>query len=155
MGPLFCLLTGPTPGHQWSNAAARTELRRTAVAAGVRRRFAPHQLRHAHAVELAREGVPLLAIQRQLGQTNLGITSIYLQGIDNTEIIDTFTRAARRWSPSTARSASEVKGQPRDPGVPRPPVQARRSSQPVDLPDARAAPFRRLRQRRQRQVSER
>ena len=65
------------------------ELRRVARDAGVRRRFAPHQLRHAHAVEMAREGVPLIVIQRQLGHTNLGITSIYLQGIDNTEIIDT------------------------------------------------------------------
>jgi integrase len=37
----------------------------------------------------AREGVPLIVIQRQLGHTNLGITSIYLQGIDSTEIIDT------------------------------------------------------------------
>ena len=50
---------------------------------------APRRLRHAHAVEMAREGVPLIVIQRQLGHTNLGITSIYLQGIDNTEIIDT------------------------------------------------------------------
>ena len=48
---------------------------------GVRRRFAPHQLRHAHAVEMAHEGVPLVVIQRQLGHANLGITSIYLQGI--------------------------------------------------------------------------
>jgi site-specific recombinase XerD len=55
----------------------------------VRRRFAPHQLRHAHAVELAREGVPLIVIQRQLGHSNLGITAIYLQGIDNAEIIET------------------------------------------------------------------
>jgi len=37
---------------------------------------------------MAREGVPLIVIQRQLGHTNLGITSVYLQGIDNTEIID-------------------------------------------------------------------
>ena len=37
---------------------------------------------------MAREGVPLIVIQRQLGHTNLGITSIYLQGIDNAEIID-------------------------------------------------------------------
>lgn len=37
---------------------------------------------------MAREGVPLTVIQRQLGHTNLGITSIYLQGIDNAEIID-------------------------------------------------------------------
>jgi integrase/recombinase XerD len=55
----------------------------------VRRRFAPHQLRHAHAVEMAHEGMPLLVIQRQLGHTNLGITSVYLQGIENTEITDT------------------------------------------------------------------
>jgi site-specific recombinase XerD len=89
IGPLFCVLTGQTRGRQWSSAAARTDLRDTAVAAGVRRRFAPHQLRHAHAVEMAREGVPLVVIQRQLGHSNLGITSVYLQGIDNAEIIDT------------------------------------------------------------------
>jgi integrase/recombinase XerD len=59
-----------------------------AVLAGVRRRFAPHQLRRAHAVEMAREGVLLIVIQRQLGHTNLGITSIYLLGIDSAEIID-------------------------------------------------------------------
>jgi Phage integrase family len=96
----------------------------------VRRHFAPHQLRHAHALELAREGVPLNIIQRQLGHyvgdrrasmrvgtcrtkdhrtscwiragdrvsafprdhphiqhTNLGTTSIYLQGIDPEEIL--------------------------------------------------------------------
>jgi integrase len=53
------------------------------------RRFAPHQLRHAHAVEMAREGVPLIVIQRQLGHSNLGITSVYLQGIDSGEIIET------------------------------------------------------------------
>jgi site-specific recombinase XerD len=66
----------------------RADLRRTATAAGVRRRFAPHQLRHAHAVEMAHEGVPLTVIQRQLGHSNLGVTSIYLQGIDNAEIIE-------------------------------------------------------------------
>jgi site-specific recombinase XerD len=88
VGPLFCVINGPTRGRGWSSAAARTDLRRTAATAGVRRRFAPHQLRHAHAVEMAREGVPLIVIQRQLGHSNLGITSIYLQGIDNAEIIE-------------------------------------------------------------------
>jgi site-specific recombinase XerD len=89
VGPLFCVINGRTRGRQWSSAGARTELRRTAVSAGVRRRFAPHQLRHAHAVEMAHEGVPLVVIQRQLGHSNLGITSVYLQGIDNAEIINT------------------------------------------------------------------
>ena len=46
-----------------------------------------HQLRHAHALELAREGVSLNIIQRQLGHANLGTTSTYLQGIDPEEII--------------------------------------------------------------------
>jgi site-specific recombinase XerD len=89
VGPLLCVIDGATRGRHWSPAAARAKLRRTAGTAGVRRRFAPHQLRHAHAVEMAREGVPLIGIQRQLGHSNLGITSVYLQGIDSGEIIET------------------------------------------------------------------
>ena len=87
VGALFCVLRGPTSGRPCSPAGIRTLLRNAARAAGVRRRFAPHQLRHAHAVEMSREGVPLVVIQRQLGHADLGITSSYLRGIDNTEII--------------------------------------------------------------------
>ena len=87
VGPLFCVIDGPTRGRPWSSANVRVEFRRLCAQAGIRRRFAPHQLRHAHAVELAREGVPLDVIQRQLGHANLGTTSIYLQGIDTEEII--------------------------------------------------------------------
>ena len=89
VGRLLCVIDGPTRGRPWSAAAVRGEFRRHAAEAGVRRRFAPHQLRHAHAVELAREGVSLNVIQRQLGHTNLGTTSIYLQGIDIEETIST------------------------------------------------------------------
>jgi hypothetical protein len=38
---------------------------------------------------MAREGVPLIVIQRALGHTNLGITSVHLQGIGSAEIIPT------------------------------------------------------------------
>jgi site-specific recombinase XerD len=89
IGPLFCVINGRTRGRPWTTSGARAELRCAAARAGVRRRFTPHQLRHAHAVEMAREGVPLIVIQRQLGHSNLGITSVYLQGIDNAEIIET------------------------------------------------------------------
>jgi site-specific recombinase XerD len=89
VGALFCVIDGPTRGRSWSSAGVRVQLRRLAARAGVRRRFAPHQLRHAHALELAREGVALNIIQRQLGHVNLGTTSIYLQGIDTEEIIAT------------------------------------------------------------------
>jgi site-specific recombinase XerD len=89
IGTLFCVIAGPTRGRPWSSSHARIALRETALKAGVRRRFAPHQLRHAHAVEMAREGVPINVIQRQLGHASLGVTSIYLQGIDSGEIIET------------------------------------------------------------------
>jgi len=89
VGPLLCVLRGPTAGEPWSAPSVRTQFRRLAVRAGVRRRFAPHQLRHAHAVEMARQGVSLNVIQRQLGHANLGITSVYLEGIDAGEIIET------------------------------------------------------------------
>lgn len=65
-GPLFCVLRGPTRGRPCAAAAMRIQLHNAARAAGIRRRFAPHQLRHAHAVEMSREGVPPLVIQRQL-----------------------------------------------------------------------------------------
>jgi hypothetical protein len=45
VGPLFCIIDGPTRGRPWSGAGVRRELRRLANRAGVRRRFAPHQLR--------------------------------------------------------------------------------------------------------------
>jgi site-specific recombinase XerC len=44
VGPLFCIIDGPTRGRPWSAAAVRAEFRRLAARAGVRRRFAPHQL---------------------------------------------------------------------------------------------------------------
>ena len=101
-GPLCCVIDGSTRGRRWAATAARAELRQLAVEAGVRRRFAPHQLRHAHAVELAREGVPVNIIQRQLGHTDLGTTSTYLQGIDPSEIID----AVRSRRPPTIPAAA-------------------------------------------------
>ena len=39
--------------------------------------------------EMAHECAPLVVVQRQFGHANLGVTSIYLQGIDSSEIIDT------------------------------------------------------------------
>ena len=45
VGPLFCVIDGQTCGRPWAPTAVRAQLRRLAVEAGVRRRFAPHQLR--------------------------------------------------------------------------------------------------------------
>jgi site-specific recombinase XerD len=88
-GPLLFVIVGPTRGHGWSSGAARLELHRVAIEAGVRRRFAPHQLRHAHAVEPLHEGIPLPLIQRQLGHSHLSTTGTYLEGISSEEIVST------------------------------------------------------------------
>ena len=80
---MFCVVRGPTRGRPCAAAGIRAQLHHAAVAAGVRRRFAPHQLRHAHAVEMSPEGTSLIVIQH----ADLAITSRYLRGIDNTEII--------------------------------------------------------------------
>jgi site-specific recombinase XerD len=87
VGRLFCVVRGPTRGRPCTPAGIRKQLHDVALAAGVRRRFAPHQLRHAHAVEMSREGISLIVIQRQLGHADLAITSRYLRGIDSAEII--------------------------------------------------------------------
>jgi len=81
--------SGATRGRHWSPAAARAALRRTVAAAGVRRRS--HHISSATRTpsRWAREAVPLIVIQRQLGHSNLGSTSVYLQGIDSGEIIGT------------------------------------------------------------------
>ena len=103
VGPLLCAISVHAAGRPWSDASVRQSFRRVASRAGVRRRFAPHQLRHAHAVEMAREGVPLNVIQRQLGHANLGITSVYLQGIDTEEIVST---VYRRPAPTVSATAA-------------------------------------------------
>ncbi len=71
VGTLFWVIDGRSGGRPWTASAARCQLRRLAGETGVRRRVAPHQLRHAHAIEMAREGVPLNITQRQLGHTQL------------------------------------------------------------------------------------
>ena len=43
VGPLFCVIAGPTAGHAWAASAVRLQLHQIAPEAGVRRRFAPHQ----------------------------------------------------------------------------------------------------------------
>jgi hypothetical protein len=60
---------------------------RLAAKANIEKRVHAHGLRHTHASELAREGVPMNVIQAQLGHSNLGTTSRYLAHIAPAEVI--------------------------------------------------------------------
>lgn len=59
-------------------SGVRKRLRMLAKRIGLPRVHA-HSIRHAHAVALAKAGVSLNYIQQQLGHSNIGTTSLYLQ----------------------------------------------------------------------------
>jgi integrase/recombinase XerD len=90
------VIDGPTQSRAWSASAARTELRHLALTAGIRRRMAPHQLRHGHAVELLHEGIALPLIQRQLGHSHLSTTGPISKGLTPRRSSPRSTRGARR-----------------------------------------------------------
>jgi site-specific recombinase XerD len=75
--PLICTLQG---GHV-DPSYARHLLPRLARRAGVERRVHPHGLRHAHAVELEREGAPLSTIRDALGHSSAAVTDRYLRRV--------------------------------------------------------------------------
>ena len=99
VGPLFCVIDGPTGGRPWSPSAARAQLRRLAAGAGFADALRPTSYA-THAIAMAHEGVALNIIQRQ--HTDLGVTSIYLQGIDNAEIINAVHQRRPPMMPASA-----------------------------------------------------
>lgn len=89
--PVFCTLSGQ-PVKQ---AYVRALLPRLAEKAGIDKRVHAHGLRHTHAAELAREGLPVNLIQQQLGHASLAVTSRYLDHIAPQQLIEAMK--ARSW----------------------------------------------------------
>jgi integrase len=87
VGALFCVIAGPTAGKAWSSADVRKKIKLLAADAGIRRRVAPHQLRHACAVQMREDGFDIVYISRHLGHQDLAITTHYMRGINDDEII--------------------------------------------------------------------
>lgn len=90
--PLFCTLDGRKPLYPQQ---VRNTLQRLADRAGVEKRVHPHALRHAFAVHLDRQGVPVTTIQYVLGHASLSITTRYLAGLGQEEHLDRVRRV--RW----------------------------------------------------------
>ena len=93
--PVFCTLARNNPGNRLWGSYVREVLTEHARRAGIHKRIRPHQLRHACACDMAREGVPLHLIQRQLGHADLGMTAKYLAGISGHEVVTAM--ASRSW----------------------------------------------------------
>lgn len=88
---VFCTLKG----EPVSDSYVRVLLPRLAKKARIVKRVHPHGLRHTHAAELAREGVPARLIQAQLGHSSLATTDAYLRKIAPQDLIDAMQK--RTW----------------------------------------------------------
>ncbi len=89
--PLFCTLDGQPLDPSY----VRHAVKRLATKAGIEKRVHPHGLRHTHAAELAREGVPMNVIQAQLGHSSLATTSRYLAHVAPQHVVEAMQ--AREW----------------------------------------------------------
>jgi integrase len=82
-GPVFSTLRGKTIKAPY----VRVLLPRLARRAGIAKRVHAHGLRHSHAARLAAGNVPINIIARQLGHSNIGTTSRYLDHIAPGDVI--------------------------------------------------------------------
>lgn len=73
----------------------RLLLRRLAKRAGISKRVHPHGLRHSRAHQLEAEGVPVSIVSKILGHSSIATTSIYLDHIHPTDVVDTLRNS--RW----------------------------------------------------------
>lgn len=89
--PLFCTLDGRKGLYPQQ---VRATLQRLADQAGLEKRVHPHALRHAFAVHLDRQGVPVTTIQYVLGHTSLSITTRYLAGLGQEEHLERVRKVA-------------------------------------------------------------
>jgi len=90
--PVFCTLRGEAIDSSY----VRRLLPRLAARAGIEKRVHAHGLRHAHAAELAAEGLPVNVVQQQLGHGSLATTDRYLRHIAPAERVAAMR--AREWA---------------------------------------------------------
>jgi integrase/recombinase XerC/integrase/recombinase XerD len=77
---LFCTIAAPNRGGQLDTRYLRELLARLAERTGIKRAHM-HALRAAMATEMANEGIPLPALQEQLGHSSLMTTFLYVKKV--------------------------------------------------------------------------
>lgn len=92
---IFCTFTKGNTGRPLRGSCWRETITHLGRKAGIEKRVHSHGLRHTHAVELMREGIPLLLISRQLGHSSLATTQRYLDHLEPGELVSVIQ--ARHW----------------------------------------------------------
>lgn len=88
--PLFCTLSGGELSPRYVQAA----LKRLGEKGGIDKRVTPRGLRHAFAAELAKEGIPMDAIQAALGHESLETTERYLTRLTQPSVRSLVSRSS-------------------------------------------------------------
>lgn len=86
-------------GRRMPGSAVRGVLPVLARRAGVGRRVAPHQLRHAFSRESIRRGMRINTLSRLLGHAGSGVTSKYVDSLTNQDALD---EARKVWNEDDA-----------------------------------------------------
>jgi len=102
--PLFCTLAGRPLAPQYVRALRPRHAKR----ADIEKRVHPHGLRHSHAVELRRRGVPLESVSAQLGHSNLATTDRHLAGLSTAERLEPLKQLALGAAAGEGRVALET-----------------------------------------------
>ena len=89
---LFCSIREGSLGNRVCNSHFRHKIPVWAKAAGIEKRVHPHGLRHSGAIRLLRTGVNVGVISQSLGHSDLAVTNIYLNHIENPEVIEAMKR---------------------------------------------------------------
>ena len=85
--PVFCQIQTGKVGEPIAQANVRQMLARRTAKAGLDKRVHAHGFRHSHAAELAGKGTPMHIIQKQLGHSNLAVTSRYVDHLHPAEVV--------------------------------------------------------------------
>lgn len=104
--PIFCAIQGEKRGAPLTPSAVRKKLHDLSRRAGIDKRITPHQLRHAFATALAREGVPLPLISAALGHSSTATTDRYIRHVAASEVVELMRTRPAIWDSSPSAKAA-------------------------------------------------
>ena len=106
-----CLFLG-RQGRKMTRQMAFTMLKRSVVAAGIRKNVSPHTFRHSFATHLIESGADLRAVQEMLGHAQITTTEIYTH-LDNRFLKDQVSQFHPR-SENAERNMADAKAPKND-----------------------------------------